>query len=372
MGICTSLAIAAALLTTAPGVAADDRQRVVVVDRSGSMGRLHWLAEFWLAAEEHGASTAGGDTAATAALVVFTAEATRVPLDGGAFGSAPQLARALSQLPSGGGAEDGYKAIREALAAHGTEAAEGLRLVLFTDEDRDALAAGESRGRLVADLLETGSVLDAIVEVRFTCADGRAALSMDSAARGYLIEKDVLETCEGVTAESGRTSRRAAGPGGQPGNLSIPHYVEFAHLTGGMAWDIAQARKEGHRLFAWRVNGPPAGEVEPVLTPAMVFGAVAHEAVGEGDRVARGQAFPAVAAPGQIVTLDGSVSRPADPDSFIVGWEWDFDGDAEYDASGEVVATSFDAPGRYVVGLRVTGSDYGIHHGRVIVQVAED
>jgi len=45
-----------------------------------------------------------------------------------------------------------------------------------------------------------------------------------------------------------------------------------------------------------------------------------------------------------------------DPDVFdaIVSWEWDFENDGTYDASGESVTHTYDVEGTYTVGLRVT------------------
>jgi hypothetical protein len=56
------------------------------------------------------------------------------------------------------------------------------------------------------------------------------------------------------------------------------------------------------------------------------------------------------------ITLDGSGSTALA--GTIVAWDWDLDNDGEYDdAFGEFVGASFDTPGLYDIGLRVTSSD---------------
>jgi hypothetical protein len=61
---------------------------------------------------------------------------------------------------------------------------------------------------------------------------------------------------------------------------------------------------------------------------------------------------PAVAF--QTLTFDGSGSFHQDPGKSIVTWEWDFDNNGTFDATGPVVTRSFPAVGNYVVRLRVT------------------
>jgi glucose/arabinose dehydrogenase len=52
------------------------------------------------------------------------------------------------------------------------------------------------------------------------------------------------------------------------------------------------------------------------------------------------------------VTFDGSDSRDGNGDPLT--YEWDFDGDGQYDASGVTVVHTYDTPGRYTARLRVT------------------
>jgi PKD repeat protein len=61
---------------------------------------------------------------------------------------------------------------------------------------------------------------------------------------------------------------------------------------------------------------------------------------------------PASPRPGQWVQFDASAS--SDPDGVIVSYQWDFDGDGVFDASGQVVYYRFSVGGSYPVTLQVT------------------
>ncbi len=58
---------------------------------------------------------------------------------------------------------------------------------------------------------------------------------------------------------------------------------------------------------------------------------------------------------GDSVTLDASASY--DPDGTIVKYEWDFDGDGTWDATGKIVTHTYSQAGTYTVRLRVTDND---------------
>ncbi len=68
---------------------------------------------------------------------------------------------------------------------------------------------------------------------------------------------------------------------------------------------------------------------------------------------------------GQAITFDGSASYDPNegqgiPGDHIVSWEWDLDGDGQYDdATGEVVQHTWNAPYQGIIGLRVT-DDMGL------------
>jgi PKD repeat protein len=59
---------------------------------------------------------------------------------------------------------------------------------------------------------------------------------------------------------------------------------------------------------------------------------------------------------GDVVTLDGSGSTALA--GTIVAWDWDLDNDGQYDdAFGQTVQHTWNTPGTYPVGLKVTSSD---------------
>ena len=74
-----------------------------------------------------------------------------------------------------------------------------------------------------------------------------------------------------------------------------------------------------------------------------------------GAPVAVAKAIPNPAVAGQIITLDGSGSFHQDSAKSIDSWEWDFDNDGSFDASGPVVTHAFPTTvGDYPVKLRVS------------------
>ena len=73
-----------------------------------------------------------------------------------------------------------------------------------------------------------------------------------------------------------------------------------------------------------------------------------------GAPVAVASAAPNPALAGQTIALNGGSSFHQDASKSIVNWEWDFDNNGTYDATGAQVTTSFAALGIYPVKLRVT------------------
>lgn len=65
-------------------------------------------------------------------------------------------------------------------------------------------------------------------------------------------------------------------------------------------------------------------------------------------------AEPEQTAAGLPVEFDGSQSYHLDPNQKVVGWEWDYDNDGIYDATGAKVNHAFASNGDYTVKLRVT------------------
>ncbi|MDD2732475.1 MAG: PKD domain-containing protein [Desulfuromonadaceae bacterium] len=73
-----------------------------------------------------------------------------------------------------------------------------------------------------------------------------------------------------------------------------------------------------------------------------------------GVPVAVATATPNPVVNGQLVTLSGAGSFHQDAAKAIDSWQWDFDNDGVFDATGPVVTTTFPALGSYPVKLRVT------------------
>ncbi len=73
-----------------------------------------------------------------------------------------------------------------------------------------------------------------------------------------------------------------------------------------------------------------------------------------GVPVAVAQATPNPAVGGQTITLSGSDSFHQDPAKAIDSWEWDFDNDGTFDATGPTATYSWPAIGDYPVKLRVS------------------
>ena len=73
---------------------------------------------------------------------------------------------------------------------------------------------------------------------------------------------------------------------------------------------------------------------------------------------------------GQTVT--SSASGSADPDGSIVSYEWDLDGDGNYDdATGVEVTTSYGSSGNRRIGLRVNDSDGGSNTTSKVISVGD-
>ena len=81
--------------------------------------------------------------------------------------------------------------------------------------------------------------------------------------------------------------------------------------------------------------------------------------------VARISVSSTTAAEGSPIIFDASGS--ADPDGSITKFEWDWDNDGRFEASGATVPHAFDDEGPYTVGLRVTDNHNLTHSTRVAV-----
>ncbi len=92
--------------------------------------------------------------------------------------------------------------------------------------------------------------------------------------------------------------------------------------------------------------GIGVGNLQPVAVPA------ADETVGNAPLV---------------VTFDGTGSY--DEDGSIVSWQWDFDDDGLWDATGSAVSHTFDTAGTYPVALQVTDNEGGIGADTITIVV---
>jgi PKD repeat protein len=69
--------------------------------------------------------------------------------------------------------------------------------------------------------------------------------------------------------------------------------------------------------------------------------------------------------------LTGDASRSYDPDGKIARYEWDLNGDGEWSEDGKRHSVTFEAPGDYSVGLRVTDDAGNVSETHVAVHVAD-
>ena len=351
----------------------DVHRTVLIVDESGSMGRsLDWLGSFLESAQVRREHEVYDSRLTEFGLVMYTAKAKSVSLNGKLFDTMSEIGKALESAGANGGDEDGYLAIREALDVYGQysqHSSNGLHLVLFSDEDRDVKDIWESFDSILSELVESGTTLDVVVSAQFTCEDGREAVGVTAKLQGYVLTEEGFELCERVeiTSIGGRAK------------TTVPDYVLLAHSRGGTAWQIGAFRHEGMLRVALKQPDRFPAEIRKrhienlerkALAP--VFGAVqrAEALLREPEiLVAHVSANPSHAAPGEIIMLNAGDSKHMIPQEYIESWNWDLDDDGEEDAWGEVVATSFDVPGDHVIVLQVLDGNGNAAHARLVVHV---
>ena len=127
--------------------------------------------------------------------------------------------------------------------------------------------------------------------------------------------------------------------------------------------------------------GPAAVGGADTLTGSVQFttkeGCVPYNYGYEGDDtsasnaapVAVAQAKPTKVTVGQPVTFDGSASHDDTQGAATLKYEWDFDGNGTYDATGQRVSHAYAKEGRYIVRLRVTDAQGLTSTTTVTVQV---
>ena len=104
-------------------------------------------------------------------------------------------------------------------------------------------------------------------------------------------------------------------------------------------------------------NGRFTGSYRVSNTYRHAWGIIILTGTLQLEPVAVAKANPNPGADGVPVNFDGSASFHQDPAKNIVAWEWDFDNDNVYDASGETVSHTFNCaslPCTYPVTLKVT------------------
>lgn len=349
-----ALAAYAGYLTSALAapVAADV---VVVMDESGSMeGEQEWMAEVIPFLDEslidYGVGAEELDNCY--GLVGFgnaSVVPRSVPVGGKLCGSAADFAAAAATLVIDGGTEDGWAGLDYALDNYPPRSGAALNVLLVTDEDRDNTDATLSLANLLESLNERCALVNAVLDVNVLCADGTAALGMDARGNGY-----VPDGFGGFTLCSNAQVTSSAG-------TTLQDYVPLALDTqilenGGAVWDLNVLRQGG--LFAQSFTAATlAIKVDEILNQCV------------GDLAAIVQVTPNPALVGQTVVLDGTQSFQADPLYEIASWDWDFDGDGTFDATGPIVETSFGALGTFPVTLRVTDNSPDAKQGFTTVPV---
>lgn len=209
---------------------------VVVVDESGSMSGEHgWLADFAAPLEAHLSTNGVGAGAVPNRYGLIGYEATPRPISmpPGLMGNYREFIAATAALRISGGTEDGWRSIRHALTSYPLRADSARNIILVTDEDRDNTDNTITYNSLLADLRSAKAVLNAVVDARFRCGDGTAALGLGQNKVGYKADgRGGYVTCANATATSGS-------------GTTIVDYVNLALATGGAAWDIDVLRDGG-------------------------------------------------------------------------------------------------------------------------------
>ncbi len=210
---------------------------VVVVDESGSMdGEHQWIGDFAAPLEAHLASNGVGDGAVPNRYGLLAYDPVPLPINVGTtvMGDYRQFITASAQLRlRGSGTEDGWRAVRHAITQYPLRETAARNIILVTDEDRDNTDATITYASLLAEMQASKSVLNAVVNARFKCGDGTAALGLGQHKVGYKADgRGGFLTCANATASGGD-------------GTTIADYVNLALATGGAAWDIEVLRDGG-------------------------------------------------------------------------------------------------------------------------------
>ncbi len=315
---------------------------VAIIDTSGSMlarerqsnqNGFEWLANILSGIDQE--LQRQGSRAGRYGLVTFLDRPTAIVLDDGVTGSIDSLVEAITRLRGGGGIEDGYAAMKYVLNEYQGTPQIPVHLLIFTDEDRDAADQSLNYERLSEQLGLNNIKVDVMVGVRFRCADKQAAIGMAGDGSGWHVdEAGNVSVCQGAEPFAGDTVRKKI----------VRDYVDLALSTGGSAWDLTQLRG----------TSPEHEAVREAFK-----GVMAQRAQELGRQLpftAHASAVPQTTRVNLPVTFDGSASVHREPGKSIRLWQWDLDGDGQFESNGPVVAASFDTPGQHTITLRVSDS----------------
>jgi len=326
---------------------------IVVIDESGSMsGEQRWIGEMIPLLDENLQQYGiGSESQANLYGLVGYGNRSVVPrtleVEGEKLGSVEGFQAASNRLITSGGTEDGWRAIDYALNQFPRRNGAALNIILATDEDRDNTNSNITYVSVLSLLNENRALLNAVVNARIRCGDGRSALGVDSLGTGYVKDGNGGFTrCEGAHAISGS-------------GRTVDHYVDLAMENGGAAWDLSFLRSGGKNAESF-TKALLDIKVEEILSQRPT-----------GDLVAVAQATPNPAVAGEQVSLDGTGSFHQRDERSIVRWEWDLDDDGIYDAQGPIITTSFPELGDYPVTMRVTddGNTPLVQTATVVVNV---
>lgn len=224
-------------------MAATTADIVAVVDESGSMSTEH----AWLGGMINSLDTnliARSVTANQYGLTGFGTSShgggsSQIPhkhtVGAGDWGTAANFATATSGLVVSGGTEDGWRALKYAMANYTYRSGAARNLVLVTDEDRDNTDGSITYANTLAALQAGSFLLNAVVNASYTIAGAGTILGIDSKGNAYV--------ADGV---GGYTKISAAGVViNDFGSTTQEDYINMALASGGAAWDLNQLRAGG-------------------------------------------------------------------------------------------------------------------------------
>lgn len=244
-------------------VRADLAEIIFVVDESGSMSGEHsWLGG--MVTQLDAALNAAGVTGNRYGLVGFGGASTHLGahshlVGGNLWGTAAQLATATGGLLTNGGTEDGWDGINFGLNYTFT-AGSRRNIILITDEDRDVVNNTLTYNNVLAKLLNTGAILNAVVDATYT---GGAIGVSDDGTPYY------RNGSGGYTVGAVGSGTAISGFG-----TTIANYVNMAWATGGAGWNLNILRNGGNDAASFTkafIDIKVQEITSPVPVPAGVY-----------------------------------------------------------------------------------------------------